>query len=458
MGQSHSSSSSPSRPSLTKTQSLFLSLSKTLPPLSLRDYNSIFSSLAETNDIGVPTYWKEDTFTQFLKVPPRAGSLLFKSARYLAALPNLEDSPASLDLEGLGVAVMVYTQRIPTEVLTHQEVNRVLFNSFAETPPKAEPSSKESEKEIPHGKYSPYISLSAMNEIILFLLSITTSESFTSSESAPASTDPLDRHVVAQSAKSILSAIRSYSKTLTEPIYYDAFRAFLERDAPYFFDPLVPLFQKFLYDKQKWGGKPLALEGWTEGLQVEMYTKTMNVAVVAQLSTFFPKEKRLGKLVCLYAGSKNGFSMGMFETKVLKYPGPSVLLLRGTKHPVSENGENLVLFGVYLQTPWKSSTKGVRSYDETDFRKLWRHVFHIVSVVPHAHDIPCRSIPHPIRLLPSSDRDRLWLPPANSPPSQVSPKRDSDPTYLRPTSFLVLRLRTRTRCILSYPARKLLPV
>src|SRR5271170_7955647 len=61
MGQSQSS---PPPPSLTKTQQLFLSLSKTLPPLTLQDYNTIFSSLAESTNDNV-TYWKEDTLARF---------------------------------------------------------------------------------------------------------------------------------------------------------------------------------------------------------------------------------------------------------------------------------------------------------------------------------------------------------------------------------------------------------
>jgi hypothetical protein len=45
---------------------------------------------------------------------------------------------------------------------------------------------------------------------------------------------------------------------------------------------------------------------------------------LAQMSMFFPKERRMGKLVPLYIGSKDGFSMGMFESKVLKYPGTQI--------------------------------------------------------------------------------------------------------------------------------------
>ena len=101
----------------------------------------------------------------------------------------------------------------------------------------------------------------------------------------------------------------------------DAFRAFCERDAPYFFDALVPLFQKFLYDTKKWGEENAKREDWVGALTAERVTQCMTMSVLAQISMFLPKERRLGRLVGLYAGSKDGFSMGMFESKVLKYPG-----------------------------------------------------------------------------------------------------------------------------------------
>jgi hypothetical protein len=334
MGQSSSSSSSPtvvSTESQTKSQRLFASLSKTLPPLSQQDYSSIFNSLAETDDASIVKFWKEDSLARFLKVPPKVGSLLFKSASYLAALPALENVPVPLDYSGLGIAIMVLTQQIPEQVLTKRELTQLVFNSFADVTrtPTKDSSSKEEQNEtseMPNTTtYGPQISVSRMIELILFLLSHTyTPESFSASESHLASaTDPDNRHSAAIIAKAILSAIQNYAKSPSDEIHYDAFRAFIERDAPYFFDALVPLFQRFLYDKKKWGEKAVIRADWIGALETEVLTELMNMSTLAQLSMFFPKEKRLGKLVCLYAGSKDGFSMGMFESKVLKYPGTS---------------------------------------------------------------------------------------------------------------------------------------
>jgi hypothetical protein len=326
MGQTQTTPSAV-RPNLTKTQTLYASLSRTLPALSLQDYNSIFASLAET-DGATTTYWKEDTLARFLEVPSKIGSLLFKSASYLAALPTLENVPVPLDKEGLGVAVVVLTQRVPTEVLTSRELNRLLFNSFAEAPPKPTDELKEkiTEKGVKASSiYGPQISVVTMTELILFFLSITTSNPLATAETTIATTTPSNRRAAVQITKSILSGIQKYAKSPTEFIHYDAFRAFCERDAPYFFDPLVPLFQKFLFDQHKWGDVMAPREGWVDALKAESVSELMNLSTLAQLSMFIPKERRLGTLVGLYAGSNDGFSMGMFESKVLKYPGISLL-------------------------------------------------------------------------------------------------------------------------------------
>jgi len=331
MGQSQTTAAKPARV-VSKGQALFLSLSKTLPTLSLEDYHSVFSSLAET-DGSTPPYWKEDSLARFLEVPAKIGSLLFKSASYLAALPTLEDVPALLTLEGLGIAVMVYTQQIPKEVLTTRELTRLLFNSFADVPINQPHSMKES-SENPTDKdstdtekkgvtYGPQMSLVTLTDLVLFLLSFTTPHTLTTSESTLATTTTTNRHSSVNITKSIISALQAYSKSPSETISYDAFRAFCERDAPYFFDALVPLFQKFLYDTKKWGEENAKREDWVGALTAERVTQCMTMSVLAQISMFLPKERRLGRLVGLYAGSKDGFSMGMFESKVLKYPGRS---------------------------------------------------------------------------------------------------------------------------------------
>jgi hypothetical protein len=326
MGQTQTT---PSLPNLTKTQILFASLSRTLPPLALQDYNNIFTSLAETD--GQTTYWKEDTLARFLEVPAKLGSLLFKSVSYLAALPTLEGVPAVLDKEGLGVAVMVLTGRVPKDVLTEREVGRLIFNSFAENPTKRTGEGKEKggdgkdddreDGSLRNASYGPQISVATMQELILFLLSITTSASIATPSQTLSTATTINRVASQKIAKSIVSSMEAYSKSPSQQIHYDAFRDIRERDAPYLLDPLAPLFQKFLYDQHKWGGE-MVREDWVGGLEVVEPSELMSLATLAQISMFLPKERRMGKMVSLYAGSRDGFSMGMFESKVLKYPGP----------------------------------------------------------------------------------------------------------------------------------------
>jgi hypothetical protein len=393
MGQSQSSPPLRTTPA-TKTAKLFHSLSKSLSPLSLQDYNNIFSSLAETSSPAAEspatvaaagdsvTYWKEDTLARYLEVPPRIGSLLFRSASYLAALPTLENVPAPLDRAGLGVATMVFTQRIPGEVLSVRELNRLLFNSFAEVPPrkplgsgqdKEDKEDKEQDEETGKAEiteekgYGPQIPVSTMIELILFLLSISTSSSLITPSEIVSHTVPSNRRSAAKIAHAIINALQSYSKHPNDAITYDAFRAIIERDVPYFFDPLAPLFGTLLYERGKWGDEGAVREDWVGALAAEESSELMDLSRLAQISMFFPKKRRLGKMVWLYAGSRDGFSMGMFESKVLKYPGilsvqkrslmigPTILILQGTIE--GEKQEEVVL-GAYISTPWKSSSKG----------------------------------------------------------------------------------------------------
>ena len=315
MGQSKSSTTSKSNASLTKTQTLFLSLSKSLSAFELQDYDSIFLSLAETE--GANTFWSEDTFVRFLDVPPKIGSLLFKSASYLASLPNVENAPVPLNREGLGIAVLILTQHVPADVFTKQEIHRLIFNSFADVPQQEE--SIDTSEKLSKARYAPKVPIPKMTQLILFLLESATFQAPSTLESSHSSTT--NQHQAALIAKSMLSAIQSYANSQSESIHYDSLRAFVEYDAPFFFDPIIPLFQKFLYDKEKWGDNPKFREDWTGTLQAEKTTELMSESTLAQISTFLPKERRLGKLTSLYIGSNDGFSMGMFESKVLKYPG-----------------------------------------------------------------------------------------------------------------------------------------
>ena len=336
MGQTQTTVSPPPS-NTTKIQPFYSVLAKTLPPLSIRDYESIFSSLADKDD-DAGLYWKEDTLSRFLEVPAEIGSIIFRSVSYLGALPTLEGVPVPLTKEALGIAMIVYTQNVPSQVLTSKEMGRLLFNSFAEIPPKqlnGKGKDTLQEKNISIEKektgYGPQIPVDTMIKLISFLLSITTPSSLSTSEKTIETLTPKNESISLNIAKDMVSSMQSYVKSPSDHIPYDAFRAFLERDAPFFFDPFVPLFSRFLYDRQKWGTAPPP-EVSILALQAEKTTDLMSLPRLAQISMFLPKERRLGTIIPLYAGSRDGFSMGMFGSKVLKYPG-NILCFQTSSNP-----------------------------------------------------------------------------------------------------------------------------
>jgi len=184
-----------------------------------------------------------------------------------------------LDRDGLGVAVLVLTQRVPRPVLSKREAQKLLFNSFAEVLPnetRKEDKDGGGEKVVgglekrPSSAYGPQIPVQTITELILFSLSITTSSTMMSSEATLLKTTSLEsRRADVECATSILSALQRYSKRSYDSISYDAFCVFVERDTPYFFDLLIPLFQKFLYDKHKWRTNPAPREDWQGALECE---------------------------------------------------------------------------------------------------------------------------------------------------------------------------------------------
>lgn len=103
--------------------------------------------------------------------------------------------------------------------------------------------------------------------------------------------------------------------------------------------------------------------------------------VLGQLSFFIKGSNLFRRLRPLYIGSDAGFSLGSFETKVLKWQAPTILLVAGTRlpsipsnsreraftdslpsHRYPDGGkgnqkDDRVVFGAYIPTPWKITHK-----------------------------------------------------------------------------------------------------
>lgn len=108
----------------------------------------------------------------------------------------------------------------------------------------------------------------------------------------------------------------------------------------------------------------------------------LTIDMLTQISFFIPGSRLWHRLRPLYAGSSAGFSMGSFETHVLKWHAPTILLVSGQRIPsqpqrgpertfadslpqrrystsaeADEESSERLVFGVYLNVPWKLSHK-----------------------------------------------------------------------------------------------------
>ncbi|KAK4136250.1 hypothetical protein BT67DRAFT_236985 [Trichocladium antarcticum] len=104
----------------------------------------------------------------------------------------------------------------------------------------------------------------------------------------------------------------------------------------------------------------------------------MNPNILSQISFFIPGSSLFRQLRLLYSGDEDGFSMGSFETKVFNWRAPTILLVSGTRLPDEEthqitgaassflaslpskrfppgsgDKDERLIFGAYLNPPWK---------------------------------------------------------------------------------------------------------
>ncbi|EWC46232.1 hypothetical protein DRE_04610 [Drechslerella stenobrocha 248] len=173
------------------------------------------------------------------------------------------------------------------------------------------------------------------------------------------------------------SIVRSMSLA-GQPILWTAFSKSVKRSLPHMFDGLKPLYEHFLFSKRlNLSNEPPALPRAAPPLLHTMGT-IMNNNILNQLSFFLGGDNLWRKLRRLYAGSEAGFSMGSFEQKVFKWRAPTILLVSGTRmsatpetsrektfteslqpkrFPDSIDADGSLVFGAYVDVPWKISHK-----------------------------------------------------------------------------------------------------
>ena len=227
--------------------------------------------------------------------------------------------------------------------------------------------------------------------LVTFLLAIASLRNQTQLVELLPNFEPNNYDKFKQAALSLIRAIdleiKKEEDLQTKKVGYAEFKIMFDQLFPHLFDPLGELYGLLLFSKSINNNKPeLDDKSLTEhkisGLfENEHETKLVNPATLAQLSVMFGPEQVYGRLKKLYVGSSAGFSMRSFETKVFKWNAPSFLLVSGhllnpsrthvtgrerafeehipgikrLKNDISKG--STVTFGLYLNEPWKASSK-----------------------------------------------------------------------------------------------------
>ena len=178
-------------------------------------------------------------------------------------------------------------------------------------------------------------------------------------------------------------------------ILYHSFNTVVPASLPYIFDGLNPLFEHFLFSKnidlsrrrKSSSSVPLSSPTVPQAPDVQFEPllpregEILNMSTLTQLAFFLKGDSIFRRLRPLYAGGDAGFSIGSIEQKVLNWRAPSILLVAGTRLPsvpqgsgerafaealppkwfpdgVSSNSKSgRVIFGAYLDVPWKQTHK-----------------------------------------------------------------------------------------------------
>lgn len=197
------------------------------------------------------------------------------------------------------------------------------------------------------------------------------------------------------------SILWSFTPEQNPGIFYQAFNTVIPASLPYMFDGLNPLFEHFLFSKNidlskrrrqspfstplSSPIKPSPTVSQTPDSPLEPLLpregEILDLNVLSQLAFFLKGSNLFRRLRPLYIGGDAGFSMGSIEQKVFNWHAPSILLVSGTRLPSEPDGarerafadflppkrfpngasgnstSGRVVFGAYLDVPWKHTYK-----------------------------------------------------------------------------------------------------
>lgn len=185
-------------------------------------------------------------------------------------------------------------------------------------------------------------------------------------------------------------------------ISYPSFNLAVANSLPFMFDGLNPLFEHFLFsnninltrrkDPNSGGAKSPAVPSVPDTPIVPLLAQEgeiLDLNILSQLSFFLKGDRIFRRLHPLYLGGEAGFSMGSFEHGVFYWRAHSILLIAGTRlSPTPQgsqqrafadklppkrfadgasgkNSAERVVYGAYLDVPWKHTSKGTIGQAET---------------------------------------------------------------------------------------------
>lgn len=196
--------------------------------------------------------------------------------------------------------------------------------------------------------------------------------------------------------------LSSFNPVESSGISYHSYKITVANSLPFMFDGLNPLFEHFLFSnninlarrKDLTSGAimspaippvvdtPLAPLLAQEG-------EILNFNILSQLSFFLKGDSIFRRLRPLYLGGEAGFSMGSFEHRVFNWRAPSILLIAGTRLSSNPHGSQQrafadklppkrfvdgasgkdsterMVYGAYLDVPWKHTSKEAIGTSET---------------------------------------------------------------------------------------------
>jgi TLD len=147
----------------------------------------------------------------------------------------------------------------------------------------------------------------------------------------------------------------------SQGISYQSFVNTVLTTVPYVFEPLSPLFEKFLFSKNmdlsRHRGavaQPSAAEYLGKRPQILGKVDEQNIldqASLAQLNTFLNLEHS-AKFHPLYSTTNDGTSLSSFSRQVLSWQSPTILLLKGTTPALRGS----ITIGAYLPEKWRTAS------------------------------------------------------------------------------------------------------